>query len=62
VAIFEGCDRTIQTCRERFYNDANYGGFTLLPLENPTERNPLAQTDLEDNAQLMRDYVRTQKN
>ena len=62
VAIFEGCDRTIQTCRERFYNDDNYGGFTLLPLENPTERNPLAQSDLEDNAQLLRDYVRTQKN
>lgn len=62
VMVYQGCDRTIETCRNRFNNDDNYGGFTLLPLENPTERNPLAQTNLKDNSQLMRDYVNEQKN
>lgn len=62
VMVYEGCDRTIETCKLRFDNDDNYGGFTLLPLENPTERNPLAQNDLKDNSQLVRDYVNSQKN
>lgn len=61
VVIYEGCDRTIQTCRNRFYNDDNYGGFTLLPLENPTERNHLANNDLEDNTQVMKSYINNQK-
>ncbi|WP_019561444.1 MULTISPECIES: DUF2163 domain-containing protein [Caldimonas] len=35
VVLVAGCDHTMTTCRERFDNLANYGGFPFIPLKNP---------------------------
>lgn len=39
VMLFDGCDRSMTDCNEHFNNSANFGGFVLLPLENPTTKN-----------------------
>lgn len=33
--IYRGCDRTRETCKNRFNNIENYGGFAHLPFNNP---------------------------
>jgi len=35
VAIYRGCDQTIETCSQAFNNVANFAGHPHLPLENP---------------------------
>lgn len=35
VDVAAGCDRTIETCRAKFRNTANFGGMPHLPLRNP---------------------------
>ncbi len=35
VRLFPGCDRTRNTCLNRFNNLNNYGGFDWIPLRNP---------------------------
>lgn len=37
ISIFAGCDHTIATCKTKFDNVANYGGFAFVPLKNPFE-------------------------
>lgn len=37
VTIHPGCDRTIKTCRDKFDNLANYGGFPWIPSRNPID-------------------------
>lgn len=39
LIIYEGCDRSMDTCNKHFNNSENYGGFVLLPLDNPTKIN-----------------------
>jgi GH24 family phage-related lysozyme (muramidase) len=33
--IFPGCDRTTQTCKDKFDNLNNNGAFPFIPLKNP---------------------------
>lgn len=35
VTLYPGCDRTLATCKTRFANQANYGGFPWIPSQNP---------------------------
>lgn len=37
IETFAGCDRTLATCRTKFSNAVNYGGFPWIPLDNPFE-------------------------
>ncbi len=43
VTVFAGCDRKVETCRDKFANVAEYGGFPALP-----ERNPFVSIPAED--------------
>lgn len=35
TTIYPGCDRSIQTCHDKFDNEANNGAFYYIPLINP---------------------------
>lgn len=35
VRIYPGCDRTPQTCKDRFNNIPNYGGYQFMPGQTP---------------------------
>lgn len=35
VKMYKGCDRSIKMCRDRFDNDKNFGGYPIMPLDNP---------------------------
>lgn len=35
VSLYPGCDRTRQTCNDKFNNLPRYGGFDWIPLRNP---------------------------
>lgn len=35
IAFSEGCDKSIETCAERFENEINFGGFPYFPSNNP---------------------------
>lgn len=37
VAIAPGCDRRVATCKTRFANLANFGGFPDMPQDNPLD-------------------------
>lgn len=34
VTLFAGCDHTISTCKSKFNNVVNYGGFAFIPTRN----------------------------
>jgi uncharacterized phage protein (TIGR02218 family) len=35
VTLFAGCDHTVPTCKDKFGNVINFGGFPFVPLNNP---------------------------
>lgn len=35
ISVYAGCDRTFATCRDKFRNQPNYGGFDYIPRKNP---------------------------
>lgn len=35
VTLYPGCDRTMTTCKEKFNNLSNHGGFAWIPGKNP---------------------------
>lgn len=35
VNVYPGCDRTTATCRDKFDNLINHGGFPFIPIRNP---------------------------
>lgn len=35
VTAYQGCDHSVTTCRDKFSNVTNYGGFPLVPGVNP---------------------------
>lgn len=35
VELYAGCDHTVTTCRDKFANQVNFGGFPSLPTRNP---------------------------
>lgn len=41
VTIYQGCDRTIQTCDTKFSNKLRYGGYTRIPTVNIFTGSPL---------------------
>lgn len=41
ISAFAGCDRTIDTCVNKFDNLENYGGFPHSPGRNPFDGNPV---------------------
>lgn len=43
VTLYAGCDRTVETCRDKFNNVPEFGGFPLHP-----ERNPFVQLSMEN--------------
>ena len=34
LRLYPGCDKTLSTCRNKFGNEANYGGFPFIPKQN----------------------------
>ena len=34
LRLYPGCDKTLSTCRNKFNNEANYGGFPFIPRQN----------------------------
>ena len=34
MSIFAGCDRTFETCKDKFSNGINFGGCPYIPTEN----------------------------
>lgn len=43
VAIVKGCDRLLATCRDKFNNLANYGGFPFVPSQDGIMMTPKAK-------------------
>ncbi len=41
IAVYAGCDRTINTCKTRFYNFINYGGCPYMPGKSPFDGTPV---------------------
>lgn len=41
VSAYPGCDQTALTCRDKFHNIDNFGGFAWLPSKNPFGSDPL---------------------
>lgn len=35
IYVFAGCDKLISTCKDKFNNSINYGGFPFIPSKNP---------------------------
>lgn len=35
VALYQGCDHTLTTCRDKFSNHLNFGGMPWIPSKNP---------------------------
>lgn len=35
ITIYQGCDREFATCRDKFENSDNHGGFPYMPEKNP---------------------------
>jgi len=41
VSAFAGCDHLFTTCRDKFDNEENYGGFLAIPRRNPFGSDPV---------------------
>ena len=41
VKVYPGCDRSAQTCLDKFNNIENYGGFDYIPIKGPFEGNSI---------------------
>jgi len=37
VSLFAGCNHAFSTCKDKFSNSINYGGFPYVPADNPFE-------------------------
>lgn len=35
IIVYAGCDKLIETCKNKFNNSKNYGGFPFIPSKNP---------------------------
>lgn len=44
VTAFQGCDHSVATCKAKFNNVVNFGGFPFIPTKNPFEQNAFAKT------------------
>lgn len=41
VNIYPGCNHTLATCKAKFSNLVNYGGFPFIPTKNPFDGSPI---------------------
>jgi hypothetical protein len=41
VRAYAGCNRTLDECKTRFDNVANFGGMPFIPTKNPFGSDPL---------------------
>lgn len=41
VDVYPGCDHTVSTCKNKFANLLNYGGFPHIPTKNPFDGTPI---------------------
>lgn len=41
VNVYPGCDHTLNTCKNKFSNLVNYGGFPFIPTKNPFDGSPV---------------------
>lgn len=41
LVTFPGCDHTLNTCKDKFNNVVNYGGFPWIPQKNPMAGTPV---------------------
>lgn len=60
LTLYHGCDRSIEMCQNLFNNSDNYGGFVLLPLDNPTTKNPAGGSNDTISANDMKNYLNEQ--
>jgi len=44
VTAFQGCDHSVQTCKTKFNNVANFGGYPLVPGVNPFNQGQFTKT------------------
>lgn len=44
VKVYQGCDHTIGTCKDKFNNVENYGGFPYVPEKNPFNQSQFTKT------------------
>ena len=58
--LYHGCDRSIGMCQNLFNNSDNYGGFVLLPLDNPTTKNPAGGSNDTISANDLKNYLNEQ--
>lgn len=42
LQLFPGCDRLHRTCRDRFGNELNYGGYDYVPPKGPMDGSPIS--------------------
>jgi hypothetical protein len=35
INVYPGCDKTKETCKSKFNNEKNFGGFPFIPVKNP---------------------------
>lgn len=40
VTVYAGCDRSMDSCKNRFNNIMNFGGFPYIPFNNPVTKLP----------------------
>jgi uncharacterized phage protein (TIGR02218 family) len=45
--IYEGCNKTVSICRDKFNNLANFGGIPNIPSKNPFTSNVNTSSDIE---------------
>lgn len=60
ITLYQGCDRSINMCENVFRNSANFGGFTLLPLDNPVTKNHMGGSDSKITMQELQEYLEGQ--
>ena len=60
LTLYHGCDRSIGMCQNLFNNSDNYGGFVLLPLDNPTTKNPAGGSNDTISANDLKNYLNEQ--
>lgn len=41
VTLYAGCDQAFATCRDKFSNHLNFGGFPFMPTKNPFMGDPI---------------------
>jgi len=50
LTAFKGCAHDVTTCRDKFNNVNNFGGFPFVPTKNPFAKNAFAKVDAQDGS------------